>query len=442
MLTKLEYLKIAISANKIENKTWYYSCFGIPLLKEEADWENKYNLFDIVTRMDGLYFVDLKDHNVKTTYGNKQLVKITDYVKDEPLYRFQDIVTIDPSWGAFAKSKMDTKIGVLIVNALILYPSFQGKLDYMNTHIKMGDIEKILAQRVVSDHEAKEGDISVSDMIKCFDRFAFLNNLANIINIASTRKAITPPPGIDKIKAALMKEYEGQLHDPVKLVELEQKLIKVDTEYLADDPTASNIFNGKSRTGRKKMFLIYGDTMDFEKSTNAKTVEGSLSEGLSTDPKDFPKYMNDLRVGSFARGGSTQLGGYTYKILQRSLSSISISQTECNTKRGLKRVITPYNVTKLLNRYIALGGKWTLIETIEDAKKLMDKEVMVRSSMFCTSPKNTVCYKCMNEMYKDIPTGVTNIASELSGTILGMFMKLTHGKINESTSINMKDLIT
>lgn len=436
MLAKLDYLRVAIAANKIEDKTWYYSCFGIPLLKEDPNWEENAKQFDIVTRMDGLYYVDSNPE------GKMVLEKITDYVKDQPLYRFQDVVTIDPSWGPFAKSKMETKIGVLIINALILYPSFKGKLEYMNTHIKISDVEKVLAQRVVNDSDAKEGDISVSEMVKCFERFAFLSNLANIINIASTAKAITPPTDIKKIKAALLKEYEGQLHDPVKLVEFEQKLIAIDNEYLADDPTVKNIFNGKARTGRKKMFLVYGDTMDFEKTTSAKTIAGSLSEGLSTDPNDFPKYMNDLRVGSFARGGSTQLGGYTYKILQRSLSSIYISSVECNTKRGLKRVITPYNVTKLLNRYVALGGKWTLIETIEEAKKLMDKEVMVRSSMYCTSPKNTVCYKCMNEMYKDIPTGVTNIASELSGTILGMFMKLTHGKINESTTINMKDLIT
>ncbi len=436
MLTKLEYLRLAIASNKIEDKTWYFSCFAIPILKQESDWATKCKQFDIVTQLDGLYYVE-------TGVGGELILeKISDYVKDEPLYRFQDMVTIDPSWGPFITSKTETKLGVLIVNALILYPAFKNKLGYINETIKIGNIEKLLAERVVSDKDAKETDITVTEMIKCFDRFSFLTNLANIINISATKKAITPPPNILKIKQEMMKEYEGQLHDPVKLVELEQRLIKIDNEYLADDPAAKNIFNSKSKTARKKSFLIYGDTMDFEKSTNAKTVSGSLLEGLSTDPEDFPKYMNDLRVGSFARGGSTQLGGYTYKILQRSLSNLSISPVECNTKRGLKRVITSYNVNKLLNRYVAIGGKWTLIESIDEAKKLMDKEVMIRSSMYCTSPKSTICYKCMNEMYKNIPTGVTNIASELSGTILGMFMKLTHGKINESTTINMKDLVT
>lgn len=436
MLTKLEYLKIAISANKIEDKSWYYSCFGIPILKENTNWQENIKQFDIVPRMDGLYYVDIN------TEGILILEKITDYIKDEPLFRFKDVITIDPSWGPFITTKVETKIGNLIINTLIFYPSFKNKLGYINNVIKINDIEKILAEKVKNDDEAKETDITVSEMIMCFNRFSFLTNLANIINISATQKTITPPPNIDKIKTELIKEYEGQLHDFVKLVEFEQKLIDIDKEYLKDDPAAKNIFNNKSKTARKKMFLIYGDTMDFEKSTSAKTISSSLQDGLNTSPEDFPKYMNDLRVGSFARGASTQLGGYTYKILQRSLSSISISLTECDTKRGLKRVITPYNATKLLNRYIIINGKWTLVESIDEAKKLINKEVIVRSSMYCTSPKNTICYKCMNEIYKDIPTGITNIASELSGTILGMFMKLAHGKINESTSINMKDLVT
>lgn len=436
MLTKLEYLKAAIAANKIEDKSWYFSCFAIPILKEESNWKDKAKQLDIVTRLDGLYYVDTD------TKGELVLKKITDYVKDEPLYRFQDKITIDPSWGPFINTKTETKIGILIINALILYPSFKNKLGYINETIKISNIEKLLAERVVSDKDAKETDITVTEMIKCFDRFNFLTNLASIINISATKKAITPPPNILKIKQEMMKEYEGQLHDPVKLVELEQRLIAIDNEYLADDPAAKNIFNKKSKTARKKMFLIYGDTMDFEKSTNTRAISSSLLEGLSTKEEDFPKYMNDLRVGSFSRGSSTQLGGYTYKILQRSLSSISISPVECNTKRGLKRFINDYNVSKLLNRYVMLDDKWTLIESMEQANKLKGKEVIIRSSMFCTSPKNTICYKCMNEIYKTIPSGVTNIASELSATLLTLFMKLAHGKISESTTIDMKDLIT
>ena len=200
MLTKLEYLKLAISYNLIENKSWYFSCFAIPLLKDETNWENK-SLGEIVIKLDGLYFIG----------NDRVLVKISDYVKDEPLFRFQDVIEVDPSWGPFVTSKLETKIGNLIINALVLYPAFKNKLGYINSQIKVSTIEKLLAERVVSDKDAKESDISVSEMIDCFDRLSFLTNLANIINLASSRKAITPAPGLAKAKKELLEKYKDQL---------------------------------------------------------------------------------------------------------------------------------------------------------------------------------------------------------------------------------------
>jgi len=37
-------------------------------------------------------------------------------------------------------------------------------------------------------------------MIKIIDSMNFLSNLDRIVNIATTYKVITPPPGIEKIK--------------------------------------------------------------------------------------------------------------------------------------------------------------------------------------------------------------------------------------------------
>lgn len=224
MLTKLEYLKKAIAANKIDNKTWYVSCFAIPLLKDDTAKHTEASQYDIVTKLDGLYYIDINEA------GEKVPEKISDYVKDEPLFRFQDVIEVDPSWGPFITSKLETKIGNLIINALVLYPAFKNKLGYVNSQIKVSTIEKLLAEKVVSDKDAKESDISVSDMIDCFDRLSFLTNLANIINLASSRKAITPAPGLAKAKKELLEKYKDQLHDPVKLVEFEQALIKIDND--------------------------------------------------------------------------------------------------------------------------------------------------------------------------------------------------------------------
>lgn len=437
-MTKIEYLKKCITSGKIiENKNWYTSCFAIPLLKDEQIDINQKQHLSVITKLDGLYFIDTVSDQENSNISN-QLVKITDYKKDSPLFSFQELIEVDSSWLPTIKTKQQTKIGVLIINALILYPSLGTKLDYLNTTIKLEDIEAILSARVKNDDVATSSDITVKEMIDCISRFGFLSTLSTLISIATTPKAITPPPGIDKIKKELIAEYKDQLHDPVKVVELESKLNKVDDDYLADDPAAKNIFNKKSKTARKKMYLMFGETKDFI-TGNQHVITPSLSEGVNTSPEDFPAYMNDLRYGSFSRGASTQLAGYAYKVLQRSLSGLSISPTPCNTTKGLKRLITKSNHNKLVNRYIKDGG-WKLISNLEEAKKYIDKIVEFRSSMYCTSPGNTVCYACMSENYKNSPNGINNLAANISEVLLKMFLKQMHGSITEVTDIQMKDL--
>ena len=434
-MTRLEYLKKCITSQRIiENKNWYISCFAIPLLREDTSWQNNPVLYNIVTKIDGLYYIDVDEA------GNWILVKIDDYKPDTPLFDFQELIEVDSSWLPTIKTKQETKIGVLIINALCLYPALGTKLDYLNKTIKIEEVETILVSRVKNDDEAGPNDITVKEMINCINRFTFLVNLSTLINIAATPKAITPPPNIKEIRNKLIKEYEGQLNDPVKLVELETRLNAIDKEYLADDPAANKIFNRKSKTARKKMFLIYGETKDFVSGSN-NFVLPALSDGVDTSPENFPLYINDLRYGSFSRGTSTQLSGYAYKVLQRSLSGLSISKEPCDTTRGLKRHITKSNFNKLVNRYIKDGG-WKLISTIDEAREYIDKTVEIRSTMYCTSPGNTVCYKCMSENYKNVPNGITNLAASISDTLMNLFLKLMHGTTSEVTDIKMEDLIS
>ena len=438
MTTRLEYLKKCVTSGKvIENKNWYIHCFAIPVLKEETNWENK-ALLDIVTKIDGLYYVELGRDD------EKQLVKIVDHKLNQPLFNFQEVLEVDGSWLSTIKAKQKAKIGVMIVNALILYPCFGNKLDFVNpgidTSMNMSDIETLLVNKAKSPDVAGPNDILVSEMVDCIGRFGFLSNLSTLINIAATPKIITAPPGMEKIRKQLTDEYKGQLHDPVKLVELENKLVAIDNEYLTDDPAASKISTRKTRSGRKKMFLIYGETKDFETGTN-NVVASSLAEGVDTSPENFPLYMNDLRFASFSRGASTMLSGYSYKVLQRSLSGLTIIKEPCDTTKGVKRFITKATYSKLVNRYIKEGG-WKLVTDAEVAKQYIDKWVEIRSSMWCKSLGNTVCYKCMSENYKNSPNGISNLAATISDTLMNMFLKQMHGTVTQVIEIKMEDLVS
>lgn len=431
-MNRIDYLKKCIQQGKVINyKHWYTLCFGIPILKNETDWGTK-EAYSIVLQLDGLYYISESEE--------KHLVKITDYKKDQPLFQFKETVTVDPSWLPTISGNIETKIGNLIINALVLYPTLGTKVPYLNKPTKVSDIESIFVNKVRNDDQLKDGDISVKEMAACIDRLNFLSNLAFLTSVASTVKVITAPPTMKKERDRLVKEYEGQLHDPVKVVELESKLTAIDNEYLADDEAAKTILSKKARTARKKFYAIFGETKDFVKSDGTSVIIPPLSEGVSTTPEDFPKYMNDTRIGSFFRGASTAKGGYTYKILQRSLSSLKIQSTPCNTTKGFKRLVTDNNYRKLVNRYIRDKG-WTLITSDVVAKTYIGKIVELRSTMYCTAPGNSVCYACMSENYKGNETGVTNLAANISNVLLTAFLQATHGGIVETATINIEDLV-
>ena len=78
MVNKLEYLKKSISSGKvIKLKRWFISCFGIPVLKPNNDWEtDSYIDYDIVTQPDGLYYIEplTTDDN---SGGNKRTSELT-----------------------------------------------------------------------------------------------------------------------------------------------------------------------------------------------------------------------------------------------------------------------------------------------------------------------------------------------------------------------------
>lgn len=434
MANKLDYLKRCVTTlSQIDTMNWYTLAFSIPVLKETQNWQSLPPLA-LVTRTDGLYHVD-------TDNEQPILVRIDDHRKDEPLFSFQDAVEVDSSWLPTISGKVTTKIGILLFNAVVLYPSVGEKVDYINTKIKVSDIEALLATRVRNDDVATDKDILVSEMVHCIDRLTFLSNLATLINIAATPKVITRPPGIDEVKKKLFAEYQDQLSDPVKVVELENKLQAIDDEYLKDDPAATNIVNKKSRTARKKMYLTYGEVKDFVKTSENNVILPSLTDGVSTSDEDFPKYMNDLRVGSYSRGASTALSGYTYKILQRSIAGISISPTPCTTTRGLTREITQSNYKKLAGRYIKDKG-WKLVDGTSAAKTYIGQQVETRSALFCTTPGNMVCFACMSENYKNTPAGTTNLASDLSSAMMTMFLKIMHQSGSEVTDVQIKDLCT
>lgn len=434
MSTKLEYLKLVTQdGGPFLSKRWYITAFSIPVNPPTNPDISLYSNLSVVPMPDGYHFV-------KEVDGVKVLEAITDAKNIQlPLFEFQSTIDIDESW-VYSLPKTQTKIGNLCIHMLAIHPVIGDRLGFLNGPLTVKQIENRLASKLKSDSEATDSDISVSQLVKCLDRLTFLESLANIINIAASVKAITPPTGIKEAKKKLLEEYAAFMGDPIKVVELEGKLEAIDKAYLEGDKPSRNIFNKKSRTARKKMYLMVGETLGFDK--NNPVITKSLSEGIDTSESGFTGHMDDTRTGSFFRGSSTQKSGVIYKLLQRAMSTIVISDEPCDTDRGYKRSIGETNYSKLISRYVKKGNDWVLISNAEQAKEMIGKIVEIRSTMYCTSEGNSVCYKCLGEIYKGTPTAMTNIVSELSGVLMATFLKRTHGVVLETETIQIADLVT
>lgn len=431
-VTKFDYLRRCVRERMaIENRDWYIKAFSIPFLYDED--ENTLEHLDLCIKKDGLYVVEVNG-------DVKELVKINDYKRDTPLFTPNEVLGVDKEVMSNIKQK-ETTVGRLLVNAIVIPKRLEDKMPFLNKKFSVSDIESEIALRVRNKDEKIHPDtIFVEDMIEMIDNLNFFDSLGTIISTAATPKTITRAPGVNTYVQKLVKEAGDDIHDPVKRIEIENKVQAYDKEHMQDDPVYQNLFGRKALTGRFKMYGMYGAGLDFiNDRSNDTLIISSVSDGI--DPKDLPKYINDLRYASFSRGDNTALAGSIYKELQRSLSSVKVTPTPCKTTQGMVKVLTIQEAAYALGRYIKKNGKWVPFTSREEIEAHIGKEVEMRSPQYCKEKGDSVCFACMTLRYKNQANGVANMSAYISDTLLNMFLKLMHGIKTNLTKIKKEDLI-
>ena len=434
-ISKRDYLLLASKArDPILKRDWFVKAFTIIVLKDED--VSKLEYLDICIKADGLYMVGEEAG---------KLIKILGYKRDEPLYDLQEpFVLTREDFKMVKENALETKVGLVVLNAIFTPPELEEVNPYYNFKINdANDIENDFGSRIRDPDEKKLPDsITLADFKELEGKLKFLEGIGPFVTSGVTMKILSKPKGLDKYKAELLKEYEGQLDDPLKLVELEGKLMEFDAQFLKGDPVSDNAFSRKARLGRFRLHVLQGQKMDFvDDPENDSLFLNSISDGVLTDPKKFATLINDARFGSFARGSLTALAGYIYKILQRALTSLYIEGEPCNTKRGFITVLTKSDAPFTIDREIRVNGKWVLLHTEQEVSPYIGKVVEIRSPMYCKAEGDNICYACLSHKYKNVPGGVTNIASGISMILMVMFLKLMHASAVKSATIEIDDLI-
>jgi len=418
-MTKIEYIKYAFKNKLVDKLKWYFTVLTIP-----SGVDNDFIVYD-----EGKFKVKIND----------ELVEVTG--TGDTLLTSKDVVTLTKDEISNIVNEIETTLGVAIVNYVLLANNFKDKIPYMNDNITLSKIENIITEKLSKDI------ITVQEYINFVDSTSFLANLSNIVVISATEKNILPPKGIDKFKKDLLAEMDKKYgkdwkEDFIKVNEYESKLKKFDDEYLKDDPTTGKLMSGKVKNvGRTKMFLTYGSETSFRDDGKANLIEESLIDGWPEDKEKLAALFNSARSGSYSRGQETALSGALSKTMLRATNSFRVTDVEdCGSKKGKHIVVTKINKNYLVDRYMLDGNKSVLL-TADNIDKYLDKEIIIRSPMYCKIQGSKFCKKCAGVKLSNTPDGIPLLMTGIGGTLLNMMMKKMHGSELKTINVNIKEIL-
>lgn len=431
-MKKIDYLKLALLNNLFKKRAWIISAFTI--IKEADDkYKSDSYYLRIVQQPWGYSFINDK----------AELEKIDDAVINEPLFRFKDAVQADSTWAENIKEPVSTYIGNLFFNNICILSSFGAKHQYVTGIVSVPAIEDKIALllKTTPDNEADRSTefFYVDEYIKFIDSLQYLGQFSQISTWSATRKGMTPPTGILEFKKELEIKYKGKLTDPVEFSKYEKELKDFDENYLKGDPANNTFIKGKVKNiSRKKMFLTLGAGLNFDDSLKITPVLNSLNEGWPTDPVQLTVMMNDLRAASFSRGSETVKGGVSAKILLRAANNFKIQDGDCGSTLGITRVYNDKNVNQLVGRYIRLSTKIVFMENKTIAADYLNRELIVRSPMYCKLPSDNLCEVCAGTKLSKFRTGLTIPLTEISSIILTSSLKAMHGKVLATAKLHLE----
>lgn len=446
MTKRHDFFIAAMKAGEYRRRAWVVSAFSM-IHEGPEDWKKDPYPYRIVQTRTAYFYVNPEN--------TEDLIQLTDADPSKPPFDHKEKFVMKPgdilNYGEHEQQDLITSYGQFFFNWVMLAYPFGGKIRYLSGRIDPGQLEKLVLPRLQDDptpnaqmvldanarHAERHGEpvfeisdptkspIYVKEYLQMADAAFYLAGFTQLWVPAASRKSMTAPPGIEALKAKLLKENEGHLHDPAVIAKIDAELIKYDSEYLKGDPSEGFLISGKSRkVVRRKLFLMTGAEAGLEDSIDVELIPNSLSEGW--DISKFPVMNDSLRAGSYNRGAETMLGGEAVKWLLRASSNMMVTAEDCKTTLGVPTIITDGNKKKYFGFSVVTPEGHEKINE-ESVGRYLGQKVMVRSPMFCRLEKTDYCAVCVGDRLAMNPTALSSAVSEYGSKFMLLFMKKMHG---------------
>lgn len=438
-MDKKKFLLQALNDNAFKDAQWLIAILSI--FKEDSDInDNEYKYK--IKQIDGKYFFyDGGKYELLTESVDKVDKQIP---IDRPIFLVKEKITVNNKDVPNLKiQNIETTVGRLIQNFIMVIYPFGSKIDYINHRFMPSDIEKIVLKKYTLDNPEIEYRDPTKIYFDEYDRYMdaciHLTNLNNLCVPALTYKALTPPPLAKSKLKELMEKYSGKLDDPVVLADIQKVLQQIDRDYIKGDRSEGFLISNKDfDVVRKKLFLMYGEVHGFNKNSRVDFLPLPLSEGI--DYTKLNVYNNDARSGSYSRGMQTVSGGTTVKELLRASANLAIDEEDCHTDQGLEVRLTSQNMKTYYGLY-AIVGNGVIKLNEKSIIPILNKTVKIRMPSYCRTPGSGLCSVCCGEFLSLHPNGLSAAVAETGNRILYLFMKAMHGKKLSTAKIDIKRLI-
>ena len=419
-MKKSEYFLLAIKEEAFKYKAWVIHAFSLSQIPESDDFllrlypSDKHYYFKRQTE-DGEIVITLEDTNVK-----------------EPPFNFKESINLKAGDVVNLNENITSTYGKLLVNLIGLAYPLGNKIPYINGKFDLKKIESEIERRLTTDPEHQtskdykvDNPIYVSEYLKFVDCLLSLEGYAQLSVPSASAKSMTTDPRIPELRAQLLEKYKDSLHDPATIAKIEAELIKMDKEWIKGD--ISEGFYDKAKqyeVARKKLHLMHGYERPFDGEVGEDVIPTSLSDGWNIEK--MPAMVNSLREGSYNRGHMTAQGGYATKIVNRMLQNLVISEEDCGSKLGLKFTVTKKNAKDFIG-FFKNSNKGPIEITEDNYQENIDKEISLRSPLYCKSDKTGYCETCLGKPNSENEHALVSLSSEITSQLMYISMGKMHG---------------
>lgn len=421
-----EYFLNGIKSGLYTKKSWIISLFSIVLSDSKPSVERVYY------KPDGVYYFDPE---------TEAYILIAGSSGDRPLLDFNSKLELKSGDLPNVKSDITTTIGQCLVNVFALVFPFGDKIDYINGEFDLDKVESIIADRLTTDPEYQtdkdtihEDPIYVDEYLTFTNTITALEGFSQLCVPSASPKSLTTDPRIPIVREELLEKHKDELDDPVVVAKIEKILTDMDREWIKGDVSEGFFIKDKHfKETRKKMHVIYGAQKAF--GSDPELIGTSLSEGWDTDK--LPGMINSLREGSYARGKGTGLGGYAVNIINAMLQNVAITEDNCGSKLGWKRLVTQEAKEDFIGYYRVLKSGNSELITDKNITSLHGSEVVMRTPQFCKTGKPKYCKECMGVPNSEYEKALTSYAAAIASTLMAQEMKKMHVSNLQTTTYDI-----